>query len=90
VGGIYPLSHFAIQDEQGQAVHTLFTQIMLEKGFLASRAFYPTFAHREEDLESYLAAVREAFRMIAGALTSNRLMSKLKGPMAHSGFKRLT
>jgi glutamate-1-semialdehyde aminotransferase len=90
VGGIYPLSHFAIQDEQGQAVHTLFTQIMLEKGFLASRAFYPTFAHREEDLESYLAAVREAFRMIAGALTSNSLMSKLKGPMAHSGFKRLT
>ena len=33
VGGIYPLSHFGIQHEQSQAAHTLFTQIMLEKGF---------------------------------------------------------
>jgi glutamate-1-semialdehyde 2,1-aminomutase len=90
VGGIYPLSHFAIQDEQGQAAHTLFTQIMLEKGFLASRAFYPTYAHRDEHLESYLAAVRETFSMIAETLKSNQLMSKLKGPIAHGGFKRLT
>ncbi len=90
VGGIFPLSHFGIQDEQSQAAHTLFTQIMLEKGFLASRAFYPTLAHRGEHLECYLTAVREAFSMIAGALKANRLMSELKGPMAHSGFKRLT
>ena len=90
IGGIYPLSHFAIQSEQSQAAHTLFTQIMLEKGFLASRGFYPTYAHREEHLESYLAAVREAFSMIAAALKSNNLMAKLKGPIAHTGFKRLT
>lgn len=90
VGGIYPLSHFAIQHEQSQAAHTFFTQIMLGKGFLASRAFYPTYAHRDEHLESYLVAVREAFLMIAEALKSNHLMSKLKGPIAHSGFKRLT
>lgn len=90
IGGIYPLSHFAIQSDQSQAAHTLFTQIMLEKGFLASRGFYPTYAHREEHLESYLAAVREAFSMIAAALKSNHLMAKLKGPIAHTGFKRLT
>lgn len=90
VGGIYPLSHFAIQHEQSQAAHTLFTQIMLEKGFLASRAFYATYAHREEHVECYLAAVREAFMMIAEALKSKNLMSKLKGPIAHTGFKRLT
>ena len=90
VGGIYPLSHFVIQDEQSQAAHTLFTQIMLEKGFLASRGFYATYAHRDEHLESYLRAVREAFSMIAEALKSNNLMSNLKGPIAHTGFKRLT
>jgi glutamate-1-semialdehyde 2,1-aminomutase len=90
IGGIYPLSHFAIQSEQSQAAHTLFTQIMLEKGFLASRGFYPTYAHREEHLESYLGAGREAFMMIAAALKSNNLMTKLKGPIAHTGFKRLT
>lgn len=90
VGGIYPLSHFAIQNEQSQAAHTLFSQIMLEKGFLASRGFYATYAHREEHLEAYLAAVREAFGMIAAALKSKDLMAKLKGPIAHTGFKRLT
>lgn len=89
-GGIYPLSHFAIQHEQSQAAHTLFTQIMLEKGFLASRAFYATYAHRDEHVESYLAAVREVFIVIAEALKSNNLMSELKGPIAHAGFKRLT
>jgi glutamate-1-semialdehyde 2,1-aminomutase len=89
IGGIYPLSHFAIQHEQSQAAHTLFTQIMLEKGFLASRAFYPTYAHRDEHVESYLAAVREAFIMIAEAIKSTNLMAKLKGPIAHVGFKRL-
>lgn len=90
VGGIYPLSHFAIQHEQSQAAHTLFTQIMLAKGFLASRAFYPTYAHRDEHLEAYLAAVRQAFLMIAEALKLKNVMSKLKGPIAHAGFKRLT
>ena len=90
VGGIYPLSDFAIQHEQSRAAQTLFTQIMLQKGFLASRAFYPTYAHRDEHLESYLVALREAFLMIAEALKSNNLMSKLKGPIAHAGFKRLT
>jgi len=89
IGGIYPLSHFAIQHEQSQAAHTLFTQIMLEHGFLASRSFYPTYAHREEHVESYLAAVGQAFGLIAEALQSNNLMAKLKGPIAHVGFKRL-
>jgi glutamate-1-semialdehyde 2,1-aminomutase len=89
VGGIYPLSHFAFQHEQSQAAHTLFTQIMLAKGFLASRAFYPTYAHRDEHVESYLAAVQEAFIMIAEAIKSTNLMAKLKGPIAHVGFKRL-
>ncbi|MGZ8394745.1 MAG: aminotransferase class III-fold pyridoxal phosphate-dependent enzyme [Nitrospira sp.] len=90
VGGIYPLSHFAMQNEQSQAAHTLFTQIMLGKGFLASRAFYATYAHRDEHVESYLAAVREVFMVIVEALKSKNLMSQLKGPIAHSGFKRLT
>jgi glutamate-1-semialdehyde 2,1-aminomutase len=90
VGGMYPMSHFAIEHEESLAVHTFFTQIMLEKGFLANRLFYATYAHRDEHVESYLAAVHEAFIMIAEALKSKSLISKLKGPIAHTGFKRLT
>ncbi len=90
VGGMFPLSHFAIEHEESQAAHTFFTQVMLEKGFLASRGFYATYAHRDEHVASYLTAVGEAFIMITEALKSKNLMSKLKGPVAHSGFKRLT
>jgi glutamate-1-semialdehyde aminotransferase len=90
LGGMFPMSHFVIKHEESLAAHTLFTQVMLEKGFLASRAFYATYAHRDEHVESYLAAVRDVFIMIAEALKSRNLMSKLKGPIAHVGFKRLT
>jgi glutamate-1-semialdehyde 2,1-aminomutase len=90
VGGIYPMSHFVIQHEQGQAAHTLFTQLMLEKGFLASRAFYATYAHRDEHVESYLIAVNDSFTIIAAAMKTEGLLAMLKGPIAHTGFKRLT
>jgi glutamate-1-semialdehyde 2,1-aminomutase len=90
VGGIYPLSHFAMQHEQSQAAHTLFTQLMLEQGFLASRAFYATYAHRDEHVENYLSAVTESFKAIAEAMRMGTLLTELKGPVAHTGFKRLT
>ncbi len=90
VGGMPPMSHFVIKHEQSLAAHTLFTQLMLERGFLASRAFYATYAHRDEHVTSYLCAVRDAFTVIAEALSSKNLNSKLKGPVAHLGFKRLT
>jgi len=90
IGGIYPMSHFAIQHQQSQAAHTLFTQVMLEKGFLASRAFYATYAHQGEHVKSYLKAVTASFMTIADALKTGTLQTVLKGPIAHSGFKRLT
>ncbi len=90
VGGIYPLSHFAIQNEQSQAAHTLFTQIMLEKGFLASCNFYATYGHQNEHISSYLGAVVEAFQIIAEAIKKDSVISHLKGPVAHTGFSRLT
>jgi len=90
VGGIYPLSHFAIQHEHSQAAHTLFTQLMLEKGFLASRGFYATYAHQDSHVEGYLKAVTESFQTIAAAIEADSLFKALKGPIAHTGFKRLT
>jgi glutamate-1-semialdehyde 2,1-aminomutase len=90
VGGIYPLSHFAIQHEQGQAAHTFFAQVMLEKGFLVSRAFYATYAHRDEHVENYLSAVTESFTIITEAMKTDTLLTALKSPVVHTGFKRLT
>jgi len=90
VGGIYPLSHFSFNDSDALGLKTLFTQIMLEKGFLATAAFYPSYAHKKHHIEKYLKAVDEAFNFISKAVKQGRVKKYLDGPVCHSGFKRLT
>jgi glutamate-1-semialdehyde 2,1-aminomutase len=89
VGGIAPLAHFDIVSEHHQAARTLFTQLMLERGFLASSAFYVTYAHQDHHLDGYFDAMKEVFAVISEALKRNKLMSLLKGPVAQTGFQRL-
>jgi glutamate-1-semialdehyde 2,1-aminomutase len=90
IGGIAPLSHFAFSGEQKQAARTLFTQLMLERGFLATGAFYATYAHQDSHLESYLEAVEDVFTILQEAWASGTVAAGLKGPLAHTGFRRLT
>jgi len=90
VGGSPPLSHFAIKDEQGFAAHTLYTQIMLEKGFLAGKSFYASYTHNEEHINAYLGATRDAFKKIVQGFNNEDLIHMLKGPVANPGFHRLT
>lgn len=90
VGGIYPLSHFSIAAENAQAVHTLFTQLMLERGFLATKGFYATYAHQDEHVQEYLETAESVFKKIAGILEKGLLAETLRGPVAHTGFQRLT
>ena len=90
IGGIYPLSHFSFKYKEPLVLKTLFTQLMLEKGFLASTAFYASYAHKEEHIESYLGAVNETFSFISKAVNEGLPEKHLKGPVCHSGFKRLT
>jgi len=90
VGGIPPLAHFAIADELGQAARTLFTQLMLERGYLAGAGFYATYAHKDCHVDEYLKAVQEVFAHIARAVKQGTVLTQLKGPVAHEGFERLT
>ena len=90
VTGIPPLGHFSFDYEDGQAIRTLFTQRMLEKGFLATNSFYATHAHQDRHVRSYLAAVGGTFALIHRALQEDGVEELLKGPIAHSGFHRLT
>jgi len=89
IGGLVPMSSFAIQHKDAQAASTLFTQLMLEKGFLATKAFNTTFAHQDQVIEEYLQAVEEVFGVIAHALEQGTMREMLKGPVAHAGFTRL-
>jgi len=90
VGGIPPLSHFSIPGDQGLAAQTLFTQIMLEKGFLAGKSFYASYAHKEKHIDAYIDASVDAFRTIAEGIKKGDLNHMLKGPVAQPGFQRLT
>ena len=90
IGGIPPLSHFSFTGPQKRAAHTLFTKRMLERGFLATKGFYATFAHTEEDISGYLESAREVFGEIRAGIAQGTLASCLTGPVAHDGFARLT
>jgi len=90
VSGIEALSHFDVDHENGQEAQTLFTQEMLERGFLAGPSFYVTYAHTEEHVEDYLDAVEEVFEIVARALDRGEVSNQLEGPVAHTKFRRLT
>jgi glutamate-1-semialdehyde 2,1-aminomutase len=90
IGGIPPLSHFSVPGEQSLLIQTLYTQLMLERGFLAGKSFYASYAHQKEQIASYLEATTEVFEQIAKGLDTGTLRGMLKGPVAKPGFHRLT
>ncbi len=89
ISGIDPLCRFGFDCPEPSVLKTLFTQLMLEKGFLASTAFYASFAHNEETIAKYKQAVLESFSEIKRLVTQNQEKKALKGPICHSGFQRL-
>lgn len=76
--------------EKSQAIRTLFTQEMLRRGFLASGSVYVSYAHTKKHVKKYLSAVDEVFALLAEAIKKNTVTFLLQGPVAHSGFQRLT
>lgn len=76
--------------KDSQAIKTLFTQEMLRRGYLASGSVYVSYAHKEQHVKKYLDAVDEVFGVIQIAIKDQKISDRLKGPIAHSGFKRLT
>jgi glutamate-1-semialdehyde aminotransferase len=86
--GIPPLAGFAFDHPNGLALTTLFTQEMLDRGFLASTHVYAMLAHDDAAIERYLSALAEAFGRIAGVRDDDPA-SYLRGPVRHRGFQRL-
>lgn len=86
IGGIDPMSHFSFVCEEPLVYKTFFTQEMLKRGYLASTAFYTSYAHSECIIEEYMCAVDEVFEMIS---QEKDIKSRLEGPVCHSGFGRL-
>ena len=83
------LAHFTFKHEQREVLRTLYTQLMLERGFLAGTGLYPTLAHTDAIVDLYGEAIDATFKEIADALAKGDAAARLKGPVAHSGFRRL-
>lgn len=91
IAGRPALVHFTLNyGEKAPALKTLLTQSMLDKGYLANLAFYATSAHTDAIVDRYLGALDETFGELKQAIDKNDVESRLRGPIAHSGFQRLT
>ncbi len=63
---------------------------MLYKGYLASTNFYASTAHNEDNLNHYFEALNDVYSIISDCEKGKKNIDKLlKGPVCHSGFKRL-
>src|SRR5262249_40298118 len=91
VRGFPALTSFALDTpENPQTLVTLLTQLMLERGYLATMTFYPTYAQTESVVSDYLAALDEVLGLLRQAIDRGDVKERLRGPAALTGFARLT
>lgn len=87
--GLPALTGFALNSPHALAYKTLITQEMLGKGYLAGTSVYVCTAHTPEVVDGYFAALDPIFGLIRECEDGRDVMSLLKGPICHAGFKRL-
>lgn len=89
IGGYPCMPSLNFDHEQGAALKTLYTQCMLEHGFLAGSTIFLTTAHTEEFIRGFGEIVQHVFDYLARSLEADAVTERLRGPVAHSGFQRL-
>ncbi|HWR41441.1 MAG TPA: aminotransferase class III-fold pyridoxal phosphate-dependent enzyme [Patescibacteria group bacterium] len=89
VEGLPSLNHFCLEYDDELTLTTLFTQRMLQRGYLAYSQFKASLSHTEDDVAAYLTAVGEVFAELAEAVDRNDAEKRLQGPPARRGFYRL-
>jgi len=87
--GLPSLTGFTFQSPNALAYKTLITQEMLAKGYLAATSVYVCTEHTPEIIANYFEALEPIFALIKECEDGRDVMSLLKGPVCHGGFKRL-
>ena len=87
--GLPSLTGFTFQSPNALAYKTLITQEMLAKGYLAATSVYVCTEHNPEIITNYFEALEPIFALIKECEDGRDVMSLLKGPVCHGGFKRL-
>ncbi|WP_404338879.1 aminotransferase class III-fold pyridoxal phosphate-dependent enzyme [Pseudoalteromonas mariniglutinosa] len=87
ISGIDALCHFGLDYENFLTLKSYFIEKMLEQGILATNMFYCMYAHKDEHVQQYLAAIDIAFSALAKAIVNPSDMAHVRP--STSGFKRL-
>ncbi|OGQ99680.1 MAG: glutamate-1-semialdehyde aminotransferase [Deltaproteobacteria bacterium RIFOXYD12_FULL_55_16] len=87
--GLPALTGFSFNSPQALAYKTLITQEMLAKGYLAGTSVYVCTEHTPEVVANFFEALEPVFALIKECEDGRDVMSLLKGPVCHGGFKRL-
>jgi glutamate-1-semialdehyde 2,1-aminomutase len=87
--GLPALTCFAFDSGNALAYKTLISQEMQARGYLASNSIYVCTAHSPEIVVSFFEELDPIFGLIKECEEGRDVMSLLKGPVCHSGFKRL-
>jgi len=87
--GLPALTGYTFKSDNALAYKTLITQEMLAKGYLAGNSVYVCTEHTPAVLDGYFAELASIFATIKECEEGRDVMSLLKGPVCHGGFKRL-
>ena len=87
--GLAALTGFTINSENALSYKTLITQEMLTKGYLAGNSVYVCIALTPEIIASFFDTLDPVFALIKQCEEGRDVMSLLRGPVCHGGFKRL-
>lgn len=87
--GLPALTGYTFKSDNALAYKTLITQEMLAKGYLAGNSVYVCTEHTPAVLDDYFAELDPIFATIKKCEEGRDVMSLLKGPVCHGGFKRL-
>ena len=89
LSGIKALPVFSFTGAKALEYKTLLTQEMLARGFLATTSLYASVAHTPELVDRYFDNLDRVFETIRKCEDGLDVMALLRGPVVHSGFKRL-
>jgi glutamate-1-semialdehyde 2,1-aminomutase len=87
--GLPALTGFTLQSQNAMAYKTLITQEMLAKGYLAGNSVYVCIDHTPEVVTAFFDALDPIFALVKECEEGRDVVSLLKGPICHGGFKRL-
>tara|TARA_Y100000389_G_scaffold152542_1_gene152584 strand:+ start:11149 stop:13173 length:2025 start_codon:yes stop_codon:yes gene_type:complete len=87
--GLPALTSIVFESDNALAYKTLISQEMLKKGYLAGNSIYVCTEHSEEVVNGYIDALDSTFSLISDCENGLDVNKLLKGPISHSGFKRL-